>query len=99
MVRGVASPPAKSGGRRPTRDAPSVIKAMSEKEKKKDKAREKERPAVRSTGREIQIAVQRPVSNAAQEAVATAREEQAREELEGVRWGGERLSGVLCLSN
>ncbi len=85
MVRGTApvpSPPAKQRGR-PAKEVPVEIEAMSAREKEKaDKAKEqREKQPVRQ--REKKKAVQR-TDNAAQEAVAAAREAQAREELEGL---------------
>jgi hypothetical protein len=85
MARGTTaapSPPAKPRGR-PAKEAPVELEAMSAREKEKaDKAKEqREKQPVRQ--REKQKAVQR-IDNAAQEAVAAAREAQAREEMEGM---------------
>jgi hypothetical protein len=86
MVKGAAiapSLPAKSRGR-PPKEIPLVIEAMSRKEKEKaDKAKDKpDKPAEKQ--RVKQRAVPRPVDHAAQEALAAALEEQARDELAGI---------------
>ncbi len=86
MVRGtgpVPSPPAKPRGR-PAKEAPVEIEAVSAREKEKaDKVKE-QREKQPARQREEQKAVQRTVDNAAPEAVAAAREAQAREELKGM---------------
>ncbi len=93
MARGTTaapSPPAKPRGR-PAKEGPVEIEAMSAKEKEKaDKAKEQREPEKQPVRqREKQKAVQR-IDNAAQEAVAAAREAQAREEMEGMEDSGRK---------
>jgi hypothetical protein len=80
MARGAPAPssPAKRG--RPAKEVPVEIEAMSTKKKVKADKAAKEKPGERVK----QKATTRTVDNAAQEAIAAAREAQAREELEGM---------------